>query len=395
MTGSLLCLKQGSFMKNIIYKTLFLILFPTGLFAQTIQGYDVLGLAKYCQRYLEAPKLPAVSTLMNTFGDPLPCIEKRIQQGGLKLAQIDLIDATCWRNNKCPAGVPKPTDTRVIKQRSQKVSVLAMRYPQVEWWVSPALEHDVRDANQVKKMMRAAQEGCPTCKIINSPFSGAKVPPLELHGTKVRAFAVSGDGASLFDADTLKSDGKLGGQPFEHQFSGTNQTYAWFNEMNLRCTGEKNFTPPLKRTNRPTPDLFRQAYLVMQPEQDKPSQRPPQCKTVVDIRAPEIHKPNAEAYCNGQQIDQRGNKPLLIIKKAGKRGDRLELLRKDGKRVGSYGYYGSFPEIRGAHRWYIGSGSGQTPSRLYDLLGGEWGFVPIGGGKCLNVNVIRRLGTFR
>ena len=357
-------------------------------------GYDVLGLAMYCDRFLKAPKLPALSTLLNTFGDPMPCVEKRIGQGGLELVQVDLIDATCWRNNKCPPGVPRPDDLNAIKKRAQSVYAYAVRYPQIEWWVSAGLEHDVKDANKVQAMMNAAKAGCPSCNVINSPFSGAKLNPLELHGTKVRAFSVSGDGASLFDGDNLKDDGNN----FQHRISGSDQCYAWWNELNLRCTGEKDFTTPLKRTAKPTADQFMQAYLTMiSPEPAKPG-APKQCKGVRDIQqGKEITKPNAEAYCNGQPnaSDSRGNKPLLIIKVSGKRGDRMDVLRPDGRKVGSFCYYGTFPDLAGTHRWYMGNCSGQTPAQLYNDLGGEWGFVKLRNGSCLRFNAIRRQGTYR
>lgn len=358
---------------------------------ESLSGYDVLGLAKYCNRYLEAPPLPAVSTLMNTFGDPIPCLDKALSRGFLKVVQVDLIDATCWRNKVCPKGVPKPSDLGVIKKRAQEVSKLATKYPSVEFWVSPALEHDVKDAGTVDKMMKAAGEGCPQCKVINSPFSGAKNKPLELHGTKVRAFNVSGDGASMFDGDNLINDGN----GFEHWRSGEAVTYSWWNELNLRCTGEKKFTPPLQRTEKPSRDQFRQAYLTMRPEDAIPS-APNRCKQVVKIDAKkgEIFKPNAESYCNGVAGDNRGNKPMLIIRKGGKKGDKMSILNSAGKRVGCFAYWGSY-EKPGLHRWYIGNCSGQAPAALYDAQGGEWGYTELGGGKCLLTNSIRRLGVYR
>jgi hypothetical protein len=366
------------------------LLFPTLSVAAPLQGYDVLGLAQYCNRYLEAPRLPAVSTLLNTFGDPLPCLDKALARGGLSVVQIDLIDATCWRNRVCPPGVPKPDDLRTIKKRAQLVSALAVKYPSVEFWVSPALEHDVKSSSTVAKMMKAAQEGCPTCKPINSPFSGAKTQPLELHGTKVKAFAVSGDGASSFDGDNLSSDGN----DFEHRVSGNYNTFAWWNELNLRCTGEKKFTPPLKRTEKPSADQFKQAYLLLQPEAAVPA-APSRCKEVVKVngRKGEIFKPNAESYCNGVPKDARSNKPLLIINKKGKRGDKIKVYSSAGKEVGCFAYYGSY---EGAlHRWYMGSCSGQTPASLFADQGSEWGYTDLGGGKCLLTNSVRRLGTYR
>lgn len=360
--------------------------------AETTPGYDVLGVAMYCDRYLAAPPLPAVSTLLNTFGDPLPCIEQRIQRGGIKIVQVDLIDATCWRNGVCPPGVPRPDDTREITKRAAQVLPLANKYPAVDFWVSSALEHDVKDSNRVKAMMQAAQAGCPKCKVIQSPMSGSVVAgyPVERHGTTASAFSISGDGSSIFDGDNIRSDGN----GFEHRTAGSFTTFAWFNELNLRCSGEKSFTPPKQRTAKPSADLFRQAYLTMQPEQPKPP-APAQCKTVRDIKAPEITKPNAEAYCNGQPgvNDPRGNRPLLILKKSAPRGTRLNVLASNGKTVGCFKAYG--PYQAGLTRWYMGDCSGQSAAQLYDALGSEWGYLDLGSGNCLRFNSIRRQGVYR
>lgn len=361
--------------------------------SQSYQGYDVLAVAKYCDLFLKAPKLPAVSTLLNTFGDPLPCIEKRIKQGGLEVVQVDLIDATCWRNHSCAPGVPKPDDLKVIKARAQKIQPLASRYPAVQFWVSPALEDDVRDATKKKAMLQAAQAGCPSCRVINSPFTGAQVPgyPIEKHGTKVRGFSVSGDGASSFDGDNLGTDGN----DFQHRISGSYSTFIWWNELNLRCTGEEHAPPPNQRTNRPTMDQFKQGYQIAQPEQVKPP-APSVCKSIRKLSGGELHKPNAEAYCNGQSgaKDPRGNRPLLIIRKPGRKGDKIRVMSSSGKIVGCYAYYGPYSSP-GLHRWYMGDCSNQRPAELMASLGSEWGFVPIGNGSCLQINAVRRSGTYR
>lgn len=376
----------------MITRLLALCLFVVASFAQaeTFQGYDALGLAKYCDRYLQAPALPAVSTLLNTFGDPLPCLDKALARGSLRVVQIDLIDATCWRNRVCPAGVPRPDDLKTIKRRAALVAPLAAKYPSVEFWVSPALEHDIKDAKTVDKMMKATQEGCPICKVINSPFLGARRDPLELHGTKVKAFSVSGDGASSFDGDNISSDGN----GFEHRISGSYTTFLWFNELNLRCSGEKTFTAPAHRTERPSADQFKQAALIAQPEAPKPS-APSVCRAVVEIdgRHGEIYKPNAESYCNGTPKDSRSNKPLLILKRAGKKGEKLKVYSSSGKEVGCFLYWGPFE--KGLSRYYMGNCSGQAPAALYDAQGGEWGFTAIGGNKCILTNSVRRLGSYR
>lgn len=369
------------------------LLIPGSVFAQTIPGYDVLGVAKYCKRFLKAPPLPAMSTLLNTFGDPVPCIRKRAALGGLQLVQVDLIDATCWRNGVCPPGAPRPDDLKVIKQRAGIVQRLAEDFPAVEFWASPALEHDVKDAAKVARMMEAAKAGCPKCKVINSPFTGAKPAQykVELHGTKVKAFAISADGASSFDADNMASDGNT----FQHRISGEYKTFMWWPELNLRCSGEKSFTQPLRRTEKPTIAQFEQAAAIVKEEPAVPQKRPAVCEVVKKIAAPEIYKPNAESYCNGQQSDPRGNKPLLIIKRKGNPGERLPVLDINGREVGCFQYYGNFPDIPGAFRYYMGNCSGETPAGLMADLGGEWGYVKTGAKECLLLNAVRRMGAYR
>lgn len=383
-------------MRRIIWAEILLISFlfcPAVGHGDTIPGYDCLGLAMYCDNYLAAPKLPALGTLLNTFGNPLPCIEKRIQAGGLKVVETDLIDATCKRNSNCPPGAADPSDIKVIKQRAAQVSALAVKYPAIEFWISPALEHDVKDPSKVAAMFSAAKAGCPTCKMINTVMTGAKIGgiPLEQHGTNVRGFSVSSDGASIFDGDNMSSDGN----GFEHRTSGFYMTYAWFPELNLRCSGEKTFTPPLKRTNKPTPDLFKEAFLTMQPEQPMPP-APSKCKSVRGlIPKKEIYKPNAEAYCNGQKPDVRGNKPLLIIKRPGRQGDRLPIFSSTGNQVGCFLYWDTYIPMPGTARYYVGNCSGQTAAALYDALDGEWAYIGLGGGACLRTNIVRRGGVYR
>lgn len=371
---------------------LFLVCLVSPALAQTLPGYDVLAVARYCNTFLQAPKLPAMSTLLDTFGDPLPCVERRINLGGLQSVQIDLIDATCWRNNRCEPGHPKPDNLNAIKRRAKVVNKLAIKYPAVDFWVSSGLEHDVQHEATVKKMLDTAKAGCPACRgVINSPYSGAKIPgyPLELHGTNVTAFSISADGKSVFDADTLDGDGNN----FNFRTSGQYTTFAWSPEFNGRVTGEEDVPPPNKRTCWPTADIMTQAYLVMQPQQPRPM-APPQCKFIYTVKVPEIYKPNAEAYAPCPNPDKRGNRPLLLIKKRGKRGEKLNVLDRHGTVTGCFSYYGPLA-ASSLHRWYMGTCSKQTPTDLYRDLKGEWGFVKLSKDRCLLINSVRRLGSYR
>lgn len=355
------------------------------------QGYDVLGLAKYCRTYLAAPKREAVGTLLDTFGDPLPCIERAARRRYLKVVQIDLRDATCVRNRVCPTNTPPLTDWAYLRQKAQQVNVLARKHREIEWWISPFLEHDFTDPGVILKACSIVERTCRRCLCINSPFRGArpKELPLELHGTKVRAFQVSADGASSFDADNIASDGN----GYQHRTAGEYVTFSWWPELNLRCTGGKKWVPAKQRTTRPTIDQFRQADAILSRERKSP-RAPSVCRTVrrVDEKRREISKPNADQTCNDEQPRARGNKPVLIIDRKGRPRDHLKVYNAQGLKVACYGYGGPF---EGLTRWYIGTCSGQSPYELKEALGSEWGWVDLGGGKCLAINALRRIGSYR
>lgn len=361
-----------------------------------VQGYDVIGLAKYCNVWLNAPRLPAVSTLQRSFGNVIPCLRKGLDKGFLTDVQIDLRDATCFRNGVCPPGTPELTDWNDMRKMIRNINAkLVTQYPQVTFWISPWLEHDIKNSTTVQRGMDIIRTACPTCRVINSPFTGVSVPnaPLEKHGTKVSAFAVSADGSSTFDGDNIKNDGNH----FEHRVAGADQTYAWWNELNGRCTGENFFVPIDRRTAWPELWQFRMAYKIFTTAEDPFPAVPPVCKTVVKINAKqgEINKPTAEKYCNGGKDDGRGNKPLLILRKGGLRGSKLDVYSPTGKKVGCFGYYGPFSEP-GLHRWYMGNCSKQQGYKLYRDLGNqEWGYAHLGNGKCLRFNAIRREGKYR
>lgn len=355
-------------------------------------GYDVLALAKYCDTFLKAPKLPAVSTLLNTFGDPLPCLDTALSRGDYQMVQVDLIDATCWRNHNCAPGVPRPDDLKEIESRAKRVRKLALKYPRSRFQVSPALEHDVTSSITVKRMLQAAKKGCPECEPINSPYKGAKPPgySVEKHGTQTSGDLVSGDGQSSFDGDNIEGDGN----GFQHRISGKRATFAWWPELNLRTTGEDKFTPPLARTVRPTLDQFKQASQIMLRHEESIPDPPKLCKRTRTVDGREILKTNAEQYGNGVPPDSRGNKPMLITRKSGRAGERLTIYNSKGKNIGCFLYYATYSE-KPLHRWYVGNCSGETPAQLYDDAGGEWAFIDFGKHECLRINTIRRMGIYR
>lgn len=369
-----------------------------------IKGYDLLGLPRFCKEFLNAPKLPYFSVMMRTFGDPIPCIKKRIARGGITDIQIDLRDATCWRNRKCPAGTPKLDDWNDMKSLVSEINPLVKQNPEINWWISPYLEHDIKDKATILKACSVIKNNCPSCKCVNSPFSGVRETglPLELHGTKVTAWSVSGDGASTLDADNIRRDCSVKRAkqklctPFQHRLSGDKFTAAWINEFNLRVTGEKTFTMPKERTCKPTADLFEQVYSVMISPEPKIPTKPAICKTVRRLKCSsgEINKTNAEAYAPCPHKDKRGNRNLLILNKAGQSNEKLDIYSSRGEKVGCFKYYAPFTTPN-TYRWYIGDCSGETPAQLNKELKNEWGFVHLGKGDCLVFNSIRRECAYR
>lgn len=359
--------------------------------ATPLKGYDALGLAQYCRTLLSAPPLPAISTLLDTFGDPLPCLNRLVRRGDTKLVQIDLRDATCFRNRVCPKGTPSLTDWKYFRQKVQAVHSLSRKHRSTEWWISPFLEHDLSDPATIQRACAEVSRWCPRCLCINSPFLGARPKgiPIELHGTRTRSFMISADGSSSFDADNIRDDGN----GFQHRTSGEYVTFAWWPELNLRCTGQRTWVPAKDRTARPTREQFLHAFHLMKSQEKRP--RPPnQCRIILrpDPKKGETHKTNSEQSCNGQTPLSRGNKPVLIIDREGRLGEKLEVLNSAGKPVACYSYGGQFQTL---HRWYLGTCSGQTPIELSRDLGSEWGWVKYGDGVCLEINAIRRTGVYR
>ena len=248
-----------------------------------VKGYDVLALAKYCQKLLDAPALPAISTLLDAFGDPMPCVEQYIAKNSRLVSdiQIDLVDATCHRNKVCPPGTPPLNNMTVMRERALRIANYTTTYPKINWWVSPYLEDDRKNVAEKKLAFDTVAKACPKCKLINSPVSGASLPgiPTELHGTNKSAFSISGDGASSFDGDNLKNDGNN----FQHRLAGSETTFFWWNELNLRCTGEDKFTPISQRTNRPEDWQFLMAERIINNEETLKPAPPSNCKSTIDI----------------------------------------------------------------------------------------------------------------
>lgn len=206
------------------------------------KGFDILGLAKQDIRMLKKalPKGCAIGTLSGTFGEITSPLTSILDTGKIVAVRNHLINTVCRRNNNCEAGEPKPTDYDVIRKRAAKFQMLAIKYPKVDFFLSPALEYDEKDKDVVKRWVTIIKNTAPACKIVLNPHSGVLVGDYlrEKHGNKNTPSDIrSNDGEDFFDLDdydAYKSQGEI-------------ITFGWTYSFNCRKEGGP-FIPPSQRT---------------------------------------------------------------------------------------------------------------------------------------------------
>lgn len=346
--------------------------------AQQYTGLDLLALARFDAAMVarNIPKGTAIGALQGTFGDVVPNLDKLLATGKVSAFRVHLVNTVCRRNKNCENGEPAQTDFSTYTARARQFGALAAKYPQVACFISPSLEHDEKNVSIVSRWIDIIRREAPTCKVVVSAFTGV-VPAgviREKHGNAQTGQIVSNDGDNLFDSDSTK-----------YRTAGSLITFGWIPRFNMRFSGEKVFTPPSKRTAKPSAEDIQQAVRLLMPEFPKPA-KPAQCATVREVKAPELHKTNSEDY-NGP--DPRGNRPLLISKK---RYNTLDVLAPSGAKIGCAKYYGGFPP--NLFRHYVGSCSGDSGVSLMNKARNEWIFYKAGR-ECILVNSIRRTGSFR
>lgn len=356
----------------LVFEAVIAGIFCVAVKAETLVGYDVLGLAKQDVRMLirHTDDNRAIGVLEGTFGDVIPPLEQYLRSGKVTAFRAHLTNGTCARFNKCEAGEPGAKSYKAIAKRAAAFEALAKRHPLIKCYLSPRLEHDEKDTAVIKEWIRILNTQAPSCIPVISAFSGHFSPDAlkEKHGSKASAQIISTDGDSFYDVNSFR---------YHHQ--GTVLAFAWINSFNLRFTGEKVWVPPSKRTRKTTIPEIKQLRRMLRKAEPEPSA----CAPVVP---PEVWKTNAEDFNNG---DVRSNKAVFIIQK---KHDRIPLTNLGGKQIACLKYYGPFEN--GMHRHYIGTCSGHDPVDLMDAAGGEWLYGKAGN-KCYRLNAIRRLGVYR
>lgn len=347
-----------------------------------IYGYDVLSLAKQKLDVIKQEITPnsAIGVLEGTFGEAIPPLEEILNTGKIVAFRAHLGNGPCNRAKNCQSGEPSPYNLKVIQRRAKNYEALALRHPGIQCYLSPFLEHDVKDKELVKTWVSILEDSAPSCRVVISAFTGFKPKGvlIEEHGNTRKGDIVSNDGVSLFDSNSP-----------DYRTHGKVIVFGWIHRFNGRLSSEKGvFVPPKQRKWQATRDNIRQVTRLLRAEEVKPG------TTCEEIKKPNLWKSNAEDY--GVNPDGRGDRPLFITRT---RVDGFKVNDLVGRQIGCARYYGLYetPQTAPAtwgYRYYVGSCSSDSGVTLMDKAKGEW-VILRGGGKCFLSSTIRRKGYYR
>lgn len=291
-----------------------------------IYGLDYLGGAKYGNLILkEHPNGWAAGffSYVDGFGDSLPVVDKLLATGRCPLVRIHLM----WKDKHdfSEKDIPK------IVSEAKRVAKLIVKYPSVEFRVSPCCEHGQSESFMVK-VFGAIAPILSRAIPVNTPLHGKgavlKSYINEFHGAdkKPRASGrhmFSFDGTACVDANITE---------YKESYKDTEVFFFWDARFNGRWE-DVDKTPRAKRTGYPDSNLIDSIiYLHRDKGQTKIEQRNA------------IYKSHSE---NKGSKDPRAEKPVFI---STSRAKEITLVASNGQTVGTFRYYGTFPGNR--HRYY-------------------------------------------
>lgn len=225
-------------------------------------GFDALALLspKFpVKKFVaEIPSGVPIGVLDTSFGTNLKNLETVLTSGKVVAVRVQLINAVCCRNTNCCSpdfkGNSKDLEKAIlagkldarIRQRVAAYYELNTHYPQVQFYISPLLEHNQSEA-AYKHVADLVKEVWPYVWLVNNPHSGWKGSYRgsirETHSADSKGKCSSLDGHK-------KGKGILGMNSSErnawrkatrkHEY-----VLSWCNELNLRASGPR--VCPLKR----------------------------------------------------------------------------------------------------------------------------------------------------
>lgn len=229
--------------------------FPLALKPNLIEGIDVLGLAMQDINMLASlwRNKFALGVLEGTFGSIEQPLRQMLDTGKIPMVRVHLTNGPCERNHNCEPGEPGPLDFPEIRKRAAMVQGLATLYPAVKFYISPRLEHDVKDPTVVKRWLNILDKEAPKCIAVISAYTGvfSKEALVEKHGEEAKAAFISADGDSSFDINwtRFRKGARLA-------------AFSWIPECNLR-TENGPFIPPSKRKNKLTEEQLIRLFRMM------------------------------------------------------------------------------------------------------------------------------------
>jgi hypothetical protein len=320
----------------------------------TYLGLDFLGLGSPhwpCDQSIATfPKGWALGLLDNTFGDPTACLEKFLKSGKVGAVRVHLINGPCHRNKRCEAhDKASPTDFNEIAKRTKKYVAIFDRYKKVRCYISPVLEHDIKDPIDARRALETVKINAPNCGVVNSTVSGARFNDAwiidERHGENpdVRNNGIiSTDGDDIVNMDV---------PVYLAKYKTVKINYFWAPRYNLLQACKQNnkpvFIPPTKRKALPSTEYLEGVIRLAKKEKC-----PAPIFQATPIIKPSLYKPYAEdSGCSGGN-PPRNNKPLFI---GPNKGQDVRIITAKNQELGKFTYYGPYDR---SHRYYSGNGGG-------------------------------------
>lgn len=203
--------------------------------------------------------------LERTFGDDRRCLNRLLDHPQFAGVRVHIINGPCVRNRRCDrneivygetiASLDRKLDqgdrALLDKIRAEMVRVRNALGPHLRdgkrYLVSPILEHDVRSARGMRRLVDMARSVFGSrFRVVNNPVSGATdvgADYREWHGDRPAARApclVDPDGSDVSDFGA-----------YADRYAGCRMILGWNSQMNCLNPGE-DFRAPRDRTHCPT-----------------------------------------------------------------------------------------------------------------------------------------------
>lgn len=348
-----------------------------------VPGIDYLGGAKYIDTAIAVhPKGWAAGFIYDVdgFGNAHAAIDKFCSKAQPSSVRAHMM----WRDDhKFENERLWPT----IVARAKKFAELSAKYPHIQFFCSPALEHRL-PAAKMRKLIIQVQAVLPAhVRVVNSYISGGQAVPEvinEVHGDRPgkpkgpNGYFVSYDGTSMFNKDV---------EAWKKRYADAHILFSWEFRNNLR-QGPDDKTPRAKRRTRPSKEYLLSQIRLMKPKGTAPRFKFTEGRKIHRLVSPSLLKSHAE---DEKGISEgRCNRLLFIIPQ---KVSEVSLVNWAGNTVGKAKYYSRYE--RTGHRYYFSGYGYQYGETAAIESGSEWVVLKVGNEYFEPVNPAFRKGSFQ